>query len=140
MIRYFDSSALVKRYVNEPHSAKVRRLLGRGPFATSRLSEVEVASALVRRCREGAFSAADRDRILAALCDDFRAMYVVEITGDVSQRACSLLTAHRLRASDAVQLASATYLQELLDHPVRFVAFDERLTDAASAEGLQVER
>ena len=140
MIRYFDASALVKRYLTEPHSATVRRLLGLGPFATSRLSEVEVASALVRRCREGAFSTADRDRILRALPEDFRTMYVVEITGDVSQRTSSLLVRHQLRASDAIQLASSLYLQDLAEHPVRFVAFDARLTAAAAAEGLQVER
>ena len=55
-MRYFDASALVKRYVREPAAVSVRRLLKSDRAATSRLSEVEVASALTRRAREGAFT------------------------------------------------------------------------------------
>ena len=47
MTRYFDASALAKRYVRETGSTTVRRLLASGVAATSRLSEVEVASAIV---------------------------------------------------------------------------------------------
>ena len=57
-MRYFDASALVKRYVRETGSTTVRRLLTLDAPVTSRLSEVEVASALVRRAREGAFTTA----------------------------------------------------------------------------------
>ncbi len=52
MIRYFDASALAKRYVKEAGIQAVCRLLDAGNAAVSRLSEVEVASALVRRARE----------------------------------------------------------------------------------------
>ena len=61
-MRYFDASALVKRYVRETGSVKVRRLLASDTPATSRLSEIEVAAALERRSREGSFSAAERER------------------------------------------------------------------------------
>jgi len=47
-MHYFDASALAKRYVRETGSQTVRRLLGAGGAATSRLSEVEVASAIAR--------------------------------------------------------------------------------------------
>ena len=69
-MHYFDASALVKRYVRETGSQTVRRLLATGVAATSRLSEVEVASAIARRTREGVLSADQRDRVLAALSDD----------------------------------------------------------------------
>ena len=48
-MRYFDASALAKRYVREKGSLKVRRLLASDVPATSRLSAVEIASALMRR-------------------------------------------------------------------------------------------
>ena len=48
-MRFFDASALIKRYVREPHSAAVRRWLATGPAAISRLSEVEVSRS--RTCR-----------------------------------------------------------------------------------------
>jgi predicted nucleic acid-binding protein len=136
--RYFDASALVKRYVWEPGSATVRRLLAAGIPATSRLSEVEVASGIIRRAREGAFAPAHRDRMLAALQRDLPALAVVEMMPDVTGEARALLLRHPLRAGDAIQLASCLYLQREMGRPVAFVAFDQRLLEAARAEGLTV--
>jgi len=135
-MRYFDASALVKRYVREKDSAKVRRLISSDTPATSRLSEVEVASALERRVREGAFSGTERDRALVALESDLRAIVVVELTPDIGARARTLLQRHPLRAGDAIQLASCLYLQEQLGEQIAIVAFDDRLTAAARHEGL----
>lgn len=136
MTRYFDASALVKRYVRERGSASVGQLLASGPAATSRLSEVEVASALVRRAREGAFPIEERDRGLAALEADFGGLLVVELIPEITAAARMLLLRHHLRAGDAVQLASCLYLQRELAEPVPFIAFDDRLGRAARREGL----
>jgi len=138
MTRYFDASALVKRYVREAGSSTVRRLLASGTPATSRLSEVEVASAVARRAREGSFAPSHRDRMLAALDRDLPALAVVEMIPDITAEARALILRHPLRAGDAIQLASCLYLQRELREPVPFVAFDERLLRAARAEGLTV--
>ena len=137
-LRYFDASALVKRYVREFGSMKVRRLLTGGAAATSRLSEVEVASALARLVREGAVSALERDRAVAALTLDVAAMLVVEVTPDLTAQARTLLERHPLRASDALQLASCLYVQEQIGDQVPLVAFDDRLIEAARREGVHV--
>lgn len=42
------------------------------------------------------------------------------------------------RASDAIQLGSCLVLQEQLQRPVQFLAFDQRLNDAAVGEGLRL--
>jgi uncharacterized protein len=139
-LRYFDASALVKRYVREPGSVTVRRLLALGGAATSRLTEVEVASALARRVREGAVSALERDRAVAALTVDVAAMLVVEVTPDLAVQARTLLERHPLRASDALQLASCLYVQEQIGDRVPLVAFDDRLIEAARREGVRVAR
>ena len=128
----------MKRYVREPGAVSVRRLLKAAPAAASRLSEVEVASALVRRAREGAFSIEERDRALASLSDDFATLIIVEFTPEITADARALLVRHRLRAGDAVQLASCLYLQREMSQPLPFVAFDDRLADAARHEGLTV--
>ncbi len=138
MTRYFDASALVKRYVWETGSTTVRRLLASGIPATSRLSEIEIASGIIRRAREGAFPPARRDRMLAALQRDLPAVAVVEMIPDVTAGARALLLRHPLRSGDAIQLASCLYLQRELGGPVAFVAFDQRLVNAARAEGLTV--
>ena len=137
-LRYFDASALVKRYVRELGSMKVRRLLTGGAAATSRLSEVEVASALARLVREGAVSALERDRAIAALTLDVAAMLVVEVTPDLTAQARTLLERHPLRTSDALQLASCLYVQEQIGDQVPLVAFDDRLIEAARREGVRV--
>ena len=138
MTRYFDASALVKRYVRESGSATVRRLLTSGTAASSRLSEVEVSSGIIRRAREGAFTIQQRDRMLAALLRDVPALAMVEMTPEITADARTLLLRHPLRAGDAIQLASCLYLQRQLAQPIPMVAFDGRLVQAARAEGVAV--
>ena len=136
-MRYFDASALVKRYLREKGSPKVQRLLAADVPATSRLSAVEIASAVERRVREGFLSGEDRNRILAALDRDMTAMLVVEITAAVITGARLLLQRHPLRAGDAIQLASCLHLQEHVEEELTFVGFDDRLLTAARAERLK---
>jgi predicted nucleic acid-binding protein len=133
-MRYFDASALAKRYFREKGSVKVRRLLSDDLAATSRYSAVEIASALARRVREGTLTEGDRDRALTALQEDMTAMLAVELTPEVVTRAQSLLRRHPLRAGDAVQLASCLQLQDALEDRIAMVAFDERLVTAARKE------
>lgn len=128
----------MKRYASEAGSVGVRRLLAADVVATSRLSEVEVASALIRRAREGAFSARERDRALAALSADVAAIHVVELVPEVTTKARGLLLRHPLRAGDAIQLASCVFLQQELGESIPFVAFDEQLRTAARTEGLSL--
>lgn len=135
---YFDASALAKRYVHEPETAAVRRLLARGVPATSRLSEIEVASAVARRSREGRLSAANRDRVLAQLREDVATMYVVELSREVADIACSLLRRHPLRGADAIQLASCVHLAGQMEASPEIVVYDVELARAARAEGVAV--
>ena len=126
----------MKRYVREEGSDRVRRWLASGTPATSRLTEVEVASALMRRWREESFGTAARDRALGALTRDLDALTVVEIAPPVTARARMLLERHPLRAADALQLASCLLLRDATGGAVAFAAFDDRLSRAARAEGL----
>ena len=138
MTRYFDASALVKRYVREAGSVTMRRLLASGIAAISRLSEVEVSSGLIRRAREGAFTTPRRDRMLAAFQRDVPALAIVEMIPEITADARTLLLRYPLRVGDGIQLASCLYLQRQLAQPVPFVAFHRRLVEAAHAEGLTV--
>jgi len=122
--------------VAEPGARRVRDLLAGGIAATSRLSEVEVASALSRRCREGAFPPEERDRAIAALHRDFATLFIVELGPEVVERAVALLARLALRAADSIQLASCLELREQLGAPCLFVCGDARLIVAARREGL----
>lgn len=105
-------------------------------MATSRLSEVEVASALARRRREGRLTRRDLDRALSALRADIDAIALVEVLPEVVQVAIELLRRHPLRSGDSVQLASCLYLRRRAAEEVQFLAFDARLNNTARAEGL----
>jgi predicted nucleic acid-binding protein len=126
----------VKRYVEEPGSGTVRRLLASGAAATSRLSEVEVASALARRCREGTLVRRERDRALAALRADIAALWVIELLPEVAQASVALLDRYPLRTGDGVQLASCLYLKVQMAEEVSLLAYDARLNEAARAAGV----
>lgn len=138
MTRFFDSSAIVTAYGHQPNGARVRQLMD-GRVAVSRLAEVEVVSALARMAREISLPNARRDAGIAAFLVDFAEWETIEVAPEVTARARDLLVTYVLRASDAVQLASALIVQSRLAGALDgFVCFDRRLADAARREHLIV--
>ena len=91
MIAYFDSSALVKRYVRESGSERVMALLEEATPATSGFSSIEIASAFARRCREGRLDDSLRRRMLRDLDADLESFYLVELVPEVVLTARDLL-------------------------------------------------
>lgn len=70
--------------------------------------------------------------------DDMASFYVVEISPEVSTLACRLLTNHKLRAADALHLASAVLVSRRIGSGCQFVGFDGDLNAAARREGLEL--
>lgn len=132
---FLDASALVKRYVHEAGSRQVNELLTEAVLVVSRLTQVEVMSAISRRVREGSLLSEDRSDIEHQLHQDLKSVELVEITQQIAAVAETLLGRHELRAGDAIQLASCLQVAERTGQTIRFLAFDERLNRAASSEG-----
>ena len=137
MIRYFDASAVVKRYVHEQGSASVKRWLKTGAPATCRLTEAEISAALARRVREGDLTIEQRMTALRLLHADLALIHVVELGPTLVKRVLDIVSRHPLRASDALHLAAALFLAEVAGG-AELVAYDDRLAEAARAEGLVV--
>ena len=134
---YLDTSALVKLYVEEGASAEVRqRVADAEVVGTSQVAYPEARDALARRQREGAFSADDLRRAVADLDRDLEACVVVELTRSLALMAGELAERRGLRGLDAIHLASALELGDLLGEKPSFLCFDRRLALAASASGL----
>jgi predicted nucleic acid-binding protein len=134
---FFDASAIAKAYVREPETADVRRRLAEGFVVVSRLTQVEVTSAITRQWRERVLSSAQRTAAIEAFLADLDRWIVIELTPAVARRAGELLAAHHLRAGDAIQLASALEAQDQSASMFgRFVTYDARLSAAARTEGL----
>ena len=146
-IYFVDTSALAKRYVNEPGSAWLRALLNPTTGAETlivRIAAVELIAAITRRERGGSVSLADAAAARAAVRSDLAAEYqVVEVTEALIGRAMSLAEAHGVRGYDAVQLAAALEVNALLVAgalpPLLLVSADSELNAAATAEGLAIE-
>ena len=141
---YLDSSALIKRYVAEPGSDWLKATVyepGDTLLLTSRVTMVEVWSALARRQREASISLEHHADALDAFREDCLKQYrFVEFEEAVYELAGRLIARHPLRAYDAVQLASALVAGRALtgvgiDLPV-FLCADDRLLAAAQTEGL----
>ena len=138
--RFYDASAIAKAYLDEAATADVRRWMGEGEVIVSRLSEVEVPSAITRRSREGFASVGARDLAIHAFLDDIDHWAVIELTGELARRAVGLLAAHPIRAGDAIQLASALVARDRIGSIIgRFVAYDSRLLAAARLEGFLIQ-
>ena len=144
---YVDTSALVKRYIDEVGSGWVRVKLG-GSLPSSvivvHLVIVEMTSALARRKREGILTPGEYERVKAAFRSDCLNGYrIVTVVDGVIDEATRLLEHYPLRAYDAVHLAAALVANRhlLADGltPLIFLSADDRLNDAASAEGLAVD-
>ncbi len=134
---YFDSSAIVKRYILETDSAAARaQVEAASNLGTSMVAYAEVAAALARVAR---VSPVDRSAA-AAMTFAFRADWFDMIRFPVDQatldRAASLVGSYPLRGFDAVHLASALIWMEDLRAPVRFATFDRQLWRAARETGL----
>jgi predicted nucleic acid-binding protein len=138
VIRYFDASALVKLYIRETGSAAVRRLLDEFAPATCRLTEVEIASALARRRREGDLNERAYNAALTMLQVDMTRLHVVELAPPTIALVHSIFRRHPLRAGDALHLTAAMTLRDGIGSPIDFICFDDRLGSAARAEGFRL--
>ena len=135
-IVYFDASALVKLLVTEPGSDVVAALWdGCDAAVSSRLAYSEVCAALAAAGRNR-----DPEEDALASCRQnwerlWTALRPVELTARVAEAAGRLAERRRLRAADAVHLASA--LEIGTPHLVVAV-WDRRLHAGAVAERLSV--
>jgi predicted nucleic acid-binding protein len=135
VILYLDTSSLVKVYVEEAHSETVRDgVEAAESVATSRVAYPEVMSAFTRRREEGDLTGGDFERLRESFDRDWPNLVLLPVR---ERRAGGLAVQHLLRGFDAIHLAAALDLQELVGgESVVFSAFDHRLLRAARSEGL----
>jgi predicted nucleic acid-binding protein len=145
-VYYFDSSALVKRYALETGTDWIKRLCEKegNVQAIAHIGLVELAAALASKQRGGFLSLDEYDQLLAELVQDTQADYLlIAIDKVVIDYAIALTRRHKLRGYDAIHLTYALALQQILAAEgwpaLTFVAADNDLLTAASAEGLSTD-
>jgi hypothetical protein len=151
-VYYFDTSAVVKRYVDEPGSAWVRGLCdqldpGTGEpinlIAIGEITLVEVSAALAILVRRGILPKRFAERAYRRFISNFQDEYdLARITSASLLMAASLAQRYPLKAYDAVQLSLAVHANALLNADglsLTLVSGDDQLLQAAKAEGLMTD-
>ena len=137
-LAYFDTSVLIKRYVEEPGSAYARRLMRRYHLLSSVITPVEAVSAVARRYRAGEVTRTHFDAIVARMHADRLYWDLVELGAGVLEAAERLVLQTPVRTLDALHIASALVLRMESEAALPFATADARQREAADQVGLKV--
>lgn len=139
MIIYFDSSALVKRYVEEQGSSDVLDWMDDSDLTgTALVTRAEIAAAITRATRLHHVSLEHSRKSLEVFRAEWSGLHRLPVTEALVARADGLACEHNLPGYDAIHLASALTWQDLIELPVTVVTYDRELAAAARASGMAV--
>lgn len=137
MIVFVDTSVLVKLYIAEPGSERMREAAAQEVrVAASLLAFAEIHATFARRRREALLLAPELEELLLRFGEDWEGLLQVPVGAEVLAFVPELCKRHPLRGADAVHLASALLLRQELE--VLFACSDSSLLAAAAAEGLAI--
>ena len=133
---YFDTSAFLKRYVEEKGSTYVSRMLEDGvPVILATVTYTEMLMALRKKKSEQALSPADYSAAVQDITSDWVEMNVLPIDdgfhGEVRRIADELRHDRHLKALDAIHLASALVVRQKYTDMI-FMTSDRQLKHVAT--------
>ncbi len=136
MILFFDTSALIKRYIQEKGSNKVDLLMNEADrVIVSAITEIETCSAFRRLLSERAVTEGDYRVLMREFETDYPYFTRVDLDDLAVSCAKYAIGKYRLKTLDSIQLGTALAVRDDIDY---FVACDARLTHSARKEGLHV--
>jgi uncharacterized protein len=135
---YFDTSVLVKNYVQERGTASAQVLLRRHSFLSSSITPVELMSALTKKQSTGELLTEDLPGIMARVQEDRSYWILVDVSATVLSQGEELVQRTRMRTLDAIHVASLASFQETSGMRSPFITADARQREAARQVGLDV--
>ncbi len=137
MIVYIDTSDLVKLYVEEIGSERIKDITHNATvISTSKIAYAEARSAFARKQKEDGFSINMLKKIVEDFNRDWESYFVIEITDGLIRFAGNIAEKHLLRGFDSIHLASAVNLKSKIRSDVYFSSNDAKLNGAAEKEGI----
>jgi len=131
---FFDSSAFVKRYVQEEGTDEVLALCDQATeLCLSGIALVEIIAAFCRLQRENRVSPSQYRQLKTLLMEDITDAAISDLTPEVIRHSIISLEGNILRGMDALHIGSALSLKADL-----FVTADARQHRAAIQAGLRV--
>lgn len=139
MIYYLDTSALVKRYFEEPGTENINQLLAQGRiYATSLLTYAEMLAAFARKHKARELPSAEYRNLVRQFEIEWKRFHIVSLKDDMIPLLRAAIMKHHLRGADGVHLASALYLEQSIHDEVMMIASDRELLIAAKKAKLRV--
>jgi predicted nucleic acid-binding protein len=138
MIIYFDTSALVKRYLRELDSDKVIALFNEGDhiFGSVVITQVEMAATFQRAVRMEAAASKLATEVWMDFLDHWQSFTRLRIFAGTIERASENAWKYNLRGYDSLHLAAALLWQETLGTQITVATFDRELWQAGQRAGM----
>jgi predicted nucleic acid-binding protein len=134
---YLDTSALVKRYIQEPGSQDMARLLAEAEHqAVSVVVEAEIPAALARAVRVGAIGPEDGEAALQTWEQEREHLVWVQLPQSIARQAGELAWRDGLRGYAAIHLATALWWQANVGRDLVVATYDRELWCAVRRHGL----
>jgi len=135
MLVFFDTSAFVKRYVNESGTDKVLEWCDKATeISLAGIALPEIISAFCHLRREARITDTQYRQLKSLLLADIEDAALCDFAPAVLAQAISSLENNVLRGMDAIHIGSAVALKADI-----FVSSDKRQCEAAGRKGLQVD-
>lgn len=137
-ISYFDTSCLIKRYINEPGSDRIGlRFDNTQLICTSNLTFAEFYATIYRLCRSGYLDSVGKNRVLKNFEDDWKIISVVDLNNEILDLIPRLVEKSPVTGADAIHLATAVTLNNKGVSSL-FVCSDIKLLNAAKTNKLKI--
>ncbi len=131
---FFDTSALVKRYIKESGSEVIDNTIDKASdILVSALTHIETVSAFRRLLSEEKICEVNYEKLKSELNKDFKDFTILPVSQKTLNKAYQIVDADDLRTLDAIQLATAILYSNKID---QLVAADQRLLSAAENNNL----
>ncbi|MBV5297251.1 MAG: type II toxin-antitoxin system VapC family toxin [Rhodoferax sp.] len=139
MILFCDTSALMKLFVQEQHSASMQAAFqSASRIAVSQLTWVEMCAALALKQRTQQIDAPQAAQALQELQQEWGGYSQLAVDSALITNAGDLAQTFGLRAYDSLQLASVLRIHSQAGATMAFCCFDKQLNTAAGALGIQL--
>ncbi len=136
MSLFFDSSALLKRYLDEKGSDGIKTLFDiTDRIIVSVITHIECASSFQRLIQSKFIDKKEYLRLNTELNLDFPFFEIVNLDEDVKHIALKIVEKYPMKSLDTIQLASLLHASKEIES---FVVCDQKLKKYAAKEGIHI--
>jgi uncharacterized protein len=133
---YFDTSALIKKYIDEKGSDKVDELFNNAEnIFVSNITEIETLSTFKRLQIENEITEKEYQQLKKEIEIDFHSFEIIELDDEVINYSKKVIEKYQLKSLDSIQLGSLLVIKNMLDH---FIVCDKKLLEAGKKEKINI--